>query len=134
MLRRPRNARTPINAAEIEQAISDLTLQPIAAAEFPFALVAAFGNDETTLRRLLAGDYKASDVPGGVLQRHNIHIAICQAGSTSAGRHALRSSLATAKGKAKFILATDGLMLVAEGLTAGCATTRTRPRPNAVGT
>ena len=108
-----------MNAVEIEQAISDLALQPFEAAEFPFAFLAAFGNKDTALRRLRAGNNNASDVPGGVLQRNNIHIAVCQPGTTGAGLHALRSSPATAKGKAKFILATDGQMLEAEDLTAG---------------
>jgi hypothetical protein len=77
MLRRPRSARTPMNAVEIEQAISDLALQPFDAAEFPFAFLAAFGNKDTTLKRLRTGNNNASDVPGGVLQRNNIHIAVC---------------------------------------------------------
>jgi hypothetical protein len=108
-----------MNAVEIEQAISDLALQPFEAAEFPFAFLAAFGNKDTTLRRLRAGNNNASDVPGGVLQRSNIHIAVCPPGTTGAGLHALRVSAATAKGKAKFILATDGQTLEAEDLTAG---------------
>ena len=108
-----------MNAVEIEQAISDLALQPFDAAEFPFAFLAAFGNKDTTLRRLRAGNNNASDVPGGVLQRSNIHIAVCPPGTTGAGLHAVRSSMATAKGKAKFILATDGQTLEAEDLTAG---------------
>ena len=119
MLQRPKSARTHMNAVEIEQAISDLALQPFDAAEFPFAFLAAFGNKDTTLRRLRAGNNNASDVPGGVLQRNNIHIAVCRPGTTGAGLHALRGSSATAKGKAKFILATDGQSLEAEDLTAG---------------
>ena len=119
MLRRPRSARTLMNAVEIEQAISDLALQPFDAAEFPFAFLAAFGNKDTTLRRLRAGNNNVSDVPGGVLQRNNIHIAVCPPGTTGAGLQALRGSPATAKGKAKFILATDGQTLEAEDLTAG---------------
>ena len=108
-----------MNAVEIEQAISDLALQPFTNAEFPFAFLAAFGNKETTLRRLRAGNNNASDVPNGVLQRNNIHLAVCPLGSTGASLQALRSSPATAKGKAKFILATDGQTLEAEDLTAG---------------
>ena len=119
MLQRPKSARTHMNAVEIEQAISDLALQPFDAAEFPFAFLAAFGNKDTTLRRLRAGNNNASDVPGGVLQRNNIHIAVCRPGTTGAGLHALRGSSATAKGKAKFILVTDGQSLEAEDLTAG---------------
>jgi hypothetical protein len=108
-----------MNAVEIEQAISDLALQSFDAAEFPFAFLAAFGNKDTALKRLRAGNNNASDVPGGVLQRNNIHIAVCQPGATGTGLHALRGSPATAKGKAKFILATDGQTLEAEDLTAG---------------
>ena len=119
MLRRPRSVRTHMNAVEIEQAISDLALQPFDAAEFAFAFLAAFGNKDTTLKRLRAGNNNASDVPGGVLQRNNIHIAVCQPGTTGAGLHALRTCPATAKGKAKFILATDGQTLEAEDLSAG---------------
>jgi hypothetical protein len=108
-----------MNAVEIEQAISDLALRPFDAAEFPFAFLAAFGNKDTTLKRLRAGNNNASDLPGGVLQRSNIHITVCPPGATGAGLHALRSSPATVKGKAKFILATDGQTLEAEDLTAG---------------
>jgi len=108
-----------MNAVEIEQAISDLALQPFDAAEFPFAFLAAFGNKDTALKRLRAGNNNASDVHGGVLQRNNIHFAVCQPGTTGAGLQALRSSPATVKGKAKFILATDGLTLEAEDLSAG---------------
>lgn len=119
MLQRQTRTRTPMNAVEIEQAISDLALQPFDAAEFPFAFLAAFGNKDTALKRLRAGNNNASDVPGGVLQRNNIHIAVCTPGTTSAGLQSLRSSIATSKGKAKFILATDGQTLEAEDLIAG---------------
>ena len=74
-----------MNAVEIEQTISDLALQPFDAAEFPFAFLAAFGNKDTALKRLRAGNNNASDVPGGVLQRSNIHIAVCPPGATGAG-------------------------------------------------
>ena len=108
-----------MNTVEIEQAISDLALQPFDAAEFPFAFLAAFGNRDTTLKRLRAGNNNASDVTGGVLQRNNIHIAVCPPGTTDAGLQALRGSPSTAKAKAKFILATDGQTLEAEDLSAG---------------
>ena len=58
-----------MNAVEIEAAISDLALEPFDAVEFPFAFLAAFGNKDTTLKKLRAGNSNASDVPGGVLQR-----------------------------------------------------------------
>ena len=65
-----------MNAVEIEAAISDLALEPFDAAEFPFAFLAAFGNKDTALKRLRTGNTNASDVPGGILQRSNIHIAV----------------------------------------------------------
>lgn len=108
-----------MNAVEIESAISDLALEPFDAAEFPFVFLAAFGNKETTLKRLRAGNNNASDVPGGVLLRSNIHIASCESGSVGETLEALRASPATTKAKAKFILATDGQTLEAEELISG---------------
>jgi len=108
-----------MNAVEIEEAISDLALQPFDAAEFPFAFLAAFGNKDTALKRLRTGNNNASDVPGGVLQRNNIHIAVCEAGTVGETLKALRASSATTKAKAKFILATDGQTLEAEELAGG---------------
>lgn len=108
-----------MNAVEIEEAISDLALQPFDAAEFPFAFLAAFGNKDTALKRLRTGNNNASDVPGGVLQRNNIHIAVCEAGTVGDTLNALRASPATTKAKAKFILSTDGQTLEAEELIGG---------------
>lgn len=108
-----------MNAVEIEAAISELALQPFDAAEFPFAFLAAFGNKDTALKRLRAGNNNTSDVPGGVLLRNNIHIAVCEAGTVGETLQALRASPATAKAKAKFILATDGQALEAEELVSG---------------
>jgi len=105
-----------MNAVEIEEAVSNLALQPFDAAEFPFAFLAAFGNKDTTIRRLRKGETNASDVPGGVLQRNNIHIAVCEPGAVTATLTALRESPRTASAKAKFILATDGVTLEAEEL------------------
>jgi len=64
-----------MNAVEIEQAISALAEQAFDPAEFPFAFLQAFGNKETTLRRLRKGESNKSDL-GGVLQTNNIHIAV----------------------------------------------------------
>jgi len=108
-----------MNAVEIEAAISELALQPFDAAEFPFAFLAAFGNKDTALKRLRAGNNNTSDVPGGVLLRNNIHIAVCEAGTVGEALQALRASPATTKAKAKFILATDGQTLEAEELVSG---------------
>ncbi|MHB8236124.1 MAG: DNA methyltransferase, partial [Acidithiobacillus ferrivorans] len=108
-----------MNAVEIEAAISELASQPFDAEEFPFAFLAAFGNKDTALKRLRTGNNNTSDVPGGVLQRNNIHIAVCTEGSVGQTLKALRASPASTKAKAKFILATDGLTLEAEELTSG---------------
>lgn len=108
-----------MNAVEIESAISDLALEPFDAVEFPFTFLAAFGNKETALKRLRAGNNNASDVPGGVLLRSNIHIATCEPGNVGDTLKALRVSPATTKAKAKFILATDGQTLEAEELITG---------------
>lgn len=108
-----------MNAVEIEAAISDLALQTFDAAGFPFAFLAAFGNKDTALKRLRTGNNNASDVPGGVLQRNNIHIAVCEAGRVSETFKALRASPATTKAKVKYILATDGQTLEAEELASG---------------
>lgn len=109
-----------MNAVEIESAVSDLALQPFDGAEFPFAFLAAFGNKETTINRLRKkGDSNTSDVPGGVLQRNNIHIAVCNQGAVSETLKALRESPKTLSAKAKFILATDGVTVEAEDLISG---------------
>lgn len=109
-----------MNAVEIENAVSELALQPFDATEFPYAFLAAFGNKaETTLKRLRSGNNNASDISGGVLQRNNIHIATCPPGTVGETLKALRESPATAKGKAKFVLATDGKTLEAEDLVGG---------------
>lgn len=70
----PEERSHTMNAVEIEQAISELALQPFDAAEFPFAFLAAFGNKDTALKRLRAGN-NASNVPGGVLQPENLRQA-----------------------------------------------------------
>lgn len=108
-----------MNAVEIEAAISDLALLPFDGQEFPFAFLAAFGNKETAIKRLRTGNNNASDVPGGVLQRNNIHIAVCDTGQVGETLKVLRASPATAKAKAKFILATDGQTLETEDLASG---------------
>ncbi len=108
-----------MNAVEIEQAISELALQPFDAAEFPYAFLAAFGNKEVTLKRLRSGNNNTSDLPGGVLLRNNIHIATSAAGNVSETFTALLASPATTKGKAKFVLATDGQTLEAQELASG---------------
>jgi hypothetical protein len=107
-----------MNAVEIEEAVSTLVEQPFDVEEFPYAFLAAFGNKDTTLRRLRKGDTNKSDV-GGVLQRANIHLAVAPVGEVSAMLAALRASPATAKHGVKFILATDGARVEAENVESG---------------
>ncbi|HWW66110.1 MAG TPA: type IIL restriction-modification enzyme MmeI [Sphingomonadaceae bacterium] len=120
-----------MNAVEIEEAVSALAERPFDAEEFPFAFLAAFGNKDTTIKRLRAGSTNASDLPGAVLQRNNIHIAVAPPGEVPAAFAALKASPATAKAKAKFILATDGDTFEAEdtdsGETVVCAFANLRP-------
>ncbi|WP_339466714.1 class I SAM-dependent DNA methyltransferase [Pseudomonas lurida] len=108
-----------MNAVEIESAISDLALEPFNAAEFPFTFLAAFGRKDAEIKRLRAGNNNASDVPGGVLLRNNIHIAACEPGTVGETLKALRTSPATTKAKAKFVFATDGQTIEAEELITG---------------
>jgi hypothetical protein len=113
-----------VNPVEIEEAVSALAERPFDPAEFPYAFLEAFGNKETTIKRLRKGESNKSDL-GGVLQTSNIHIAAAAPGEVNAMLAALRASPATAKAKAKFILATDGEIFEAEdrnsGETIACA-------------
>jgi hypothetical protein len=84
-----------MNAVEIEEAVSALVEEPFDQAEFPYAFLQAFGNKETTLRKLRSGCTNKSDI-GGVLQRDNIHVAVAPAGEVSATLAALRESPTTA--------------------------------------
>ena len=110
-----------MNAVEIEEAVSQLVEQPFDADAFPFAFLEAFGNKETTLKRLRSGATNQSDIDGAVLQRNNIHLKVSPEGEVSATLAALRESPATQRQKAKFILATDGNTLEAENLEDGDA-------------
>src|SRR6185312_10013611 len=107
-----------MNAVEIEEAISALAEQPFDAQEFPFTFLQAFGNKETTLKRLRKGETNKSDL-GGVLQTSNIHIAAAAPGEVTRALAALKASPATAKAKARFIVATDGTDFEAEDLGTG---------------
>lgn len=108
-----------MNAVEIEEAVSDLAAAPFDAAEFPYAFLAAFGNKKTTIDRLRSGATNASDVPGGVLQRNNLHLAVCDKGKVRETLIALRTSPKTEKGKVKFLIATDGEDFEADDIASG---------------
>ena len=109
-----------MNAVEIEEAISALAEQPFDPAEFPYAFLQAFGNKETTLRRLRSGASNRSD-RDGVLQTNNIHIKACAPGTVTPTLADLKASPATTspRNKVKFVLATDGVDFEAEDLNSG---------------
>src|SRR5580700_980110 len=107
-----------MNAVEIEEAISALAEQPFDGSEFPYLFLQAFGNKETTIKRLRKGESNKSDL-GGVLQTNNIHIAIAARAEVTKTLSTLKASSATARAKAKFILATDGETFEAEDMTSG---------------
>jgi hypothetical protein len=109
-----------MNAVEIEEAISALAEAPFDLEEFPYAFLEAFGNKATTIKRLRSGASNKSDIDG-VLQTSNIHIKTCAPGQVSQTLATLRESPATKRGKAKFILATDGQTLEAEDLVSDIA-------------
>ncbi|WP_307016126.1 class I SAM-dependent DNA methyltransferase [Alicyclobacillus cycloheptanicus] len=107
-----------MNPVEIEAAVSDLAAQPFDKDEFPYAFLRAFGNKETTIKRLRSGETNKSDL-GGVLQTNNIHIAVAQHGEVTKTLAALKESPATSRAKARYILATDGEVFEAEELESG---------------
>jgi hypothetical protein len=110
-----------MNAVEIEEAVSRLAEAPFDPEAFPFAFLEAFDNKLTTLKKLQSksGSSNQSDLPGGVLQRNNIHLKVCSEGEVTTTLSALRDSPATTRYKAKFILATDGKSFEAENLVDG---------------
>ncbi|PGX73776.1 class I SAM-dependent DNA methyltransferase [Priestia megaterium] len=107
-----------MNPVEIEAAVSDLAIQPFDQIEFPFAFLRAFGNKETTIKRLRSGESNKSDL-GGVLQTNNIHMVVAQPGEVNKAFAALKASQATIRAKARYILATDGVDFEAEELESG---------------
>ena len=80
-----------MNPVEIEEQISKLAAQPFDAAEFPYAFLEAFGNKDTTLRKLRSGASNKSDL-GGVLQTNNIHIKVAPRGAVTKTLAALKDS------------------------------------------
>ena len=107
-----------MNAVEIEEAVSALAGEPFDPSEFPFAFLEAFGNKQTTIKRLRAGTTNRSDI-GGILQRSNIHIKVAPEGEAVGTLTALKASPETARAKAKFVLATDGREFHAEDVESG---------------
>jgi len=114
-----------MNPTEMLEELDKLANAPFDAAEFPFAFLECFGNKETTLARLRktgAGGANKSDfsaaphIINAVLQRNNIHLATCEQGKAEETLKLLLASPATAKWKARFALATDGVDVRAEYL------------------
>lgn len=85
-----------MNAVEIEEAISTLAQEPFNSVEFPYSFLEAFGNKETTLKRLRSSATNKSDV-GGLLQTNNIHIAVAPPGAVTKVLAALKASPATTR-------------------------------------
>lgn len=108
-----------MNAVEIEEAVSELAGQPFDAEEFAYSFLEAFGNKSTTIKKLRSGNSNKSKIEGGVLQRNNIHIAVCEEAKVAETLSLLRESPATTKAKAKFLLATDGIDFQAENIISG---------------
>ncbi len=111
-----------MNAVEIADAVTELSQQPFDPAEFPFQFLSTFDNSPTTIKRLRApsaASTNKSDIAGAVLQRNNIHILVTPPGKVSEGLVQLQESPATAKAKARFLLATDGIDFQAEDRTSG---------------
>lgn len=104
-----------MNPVEIEEAVSRIAEAPFNPGEFPFEFLQAFGNRDVTIKRLRKDN--RSDVPGAVLQRNNIHLAVCSEGQVAQTLNLLRESPKTHSAKARFLLATDGVTFEAEDRT-----------------
>ncbi|GAA09398.1 DNA methylase [Acetobacter tropicalis NBRC 101654] len=104
-----------MNPVEIEEAVSRIAEAPFNPGEFPFEFLQAFGNRDVTIKRLRKDN--RSDVPGAVLQRNNIHLAVCPEGHVAQTLNLLRESPKTQSAKARFLLATDGVTFEAEDRT-----------------
>ena len=107
-----------MNAIEIEEAISKLASEPFNGEEFPFAFLMAFGNKDTTIKKLRSGASNKSDV-GGVLQTNNVHIKVAAKGQVTNCLKELKQSPATTKAKARYIVTTDGVDFETEDLENG---------------
>ena len=104
-----------MNPVEIEEAVSRIAEAPFNPGELPFEFLQAFGNRDVTIKRLRKDN--RSDVSGAVLQRNNIHLAVCPEGQVAQTLNLLRESPKTQSAKARFLLATDGVTFEAEDRT-----------------
>ncbi|WP_127159315.1 class I SAM-dependent DNA methyltransferase [Xanthomonas arboricola] len=111
-----------MKAVEMEEALSELAVEPFDANEFPYQFLAAFGNNDVTLKRLRkssGGGTNYSDLPDAVLQRNHIHLAVCGPGRVLDTLAQLKASPKSASNKVKLVLATDGEVVAAEYLGSG---------------
>ncbi len=109
-----------MNAVEIEEAVSRLAEAPFAAAEFPYFFLEAFGNKETTLRRLRSDDSNQSRPARRSPAAEQYPPPRCapRARSPPHCLHCARVPRPRVK-RPKFILATDGKSFEAENLADG---------------
>lgn len=93
-----------MSSVEMEEAISERAIGTFDPARLPFQFLIAFGNNEVTLKRLGkvgSGGTNCSDLPGGVLQRNHIHLAVCAPVAVREMLDALRASLKSRPDKVK---------------------------------
>lgn len=72
-----------MNAVEIEEAVSQLSVAPFEPENFPYAFLEAFGNKATEIQRLKSGNSNKTDIEGAILQRSNIHLTVCPTGEVT---------------------------------------------------
>ena len=81
-----------MNAVEIEEAVSQLSVAPFEPENFPYAFLEAFGNKATEIQRLKSGNSNKTDIEGAILQRSNIHLTVCPTGEVTKALSVLRDS------------------------------------------
>lgn len=108
-----------MNALEIEDAVSDLAELKFDSQNFPYLFLQAFGNKETTIKKLKSGASNKSDIPGAILQANNIHIISSKNGEVKKDLMLLKGSSNNQKFKVKYVLATDGESFESEDLNTG---------------
>jgi len=109
-----------LNAVEIEEAISQLADQPFDAANFSYAFLEAFGNEETTIKRLRGGASNKSDL-GGVLQTDSIQFLIVTVTIGYARTHVQTDPGDSVRDSQVLFLGQLGSRLVVHRLAAGVA-------------
>ena len=92
-----------MNAVEIEEAVSCLAFEEFDKVEFPYKFLSAFGNKNTTIKKLRSGITNKSSI-GGVLQRNNIHIATCEEGNVDKSLNLIKESSETKNSISQFAM------------------------------